>query len=263
MLDNKSNVIGFRLNFKKTNYTVNDIKIIENILINDKIIISIDGPKGSGKSTLAKSLKSFANGKDFYFGPTKAYGHQYTQELLRNFIMANQSAILERGPLSDLAYLLTRGADFAGVVNSIDVESEKPKVNAIPTWQLITYQNLIDYYTLPNSLHIILYASNPDKLIENLNKRNQRCGKYANEEEFNNLCYENLIYKSTIKNLLIANPSLYPNVKLYDISTMSYEDLYQKIYEDVDELRNRILQSDLATELENELENELEDDLER
>lgn len=226
------------IDLEHTKYMTEDSFLINHMLRCNKRLITIDGTKGTGKSTLSKKLlkkirKNLDSDKKVdlqYLGPKYAYGKQETHSLIKNHILDNDVSIIERGPMSDFVYLTTRPVTFDGVIKNIEANDELTKIDIRPTWQNITYQDLLDYYELPNSLHIILYSSDKEKLMHNLRLRNEKIGKYLNQDEYDNLIKENLIYQSTINNLYAINPGLKKNVKLYDISKLTYKRLYEEIF---------------------------------
>lgn len=189
------------------------------------IKLTIDGPKGSGKSTLAKKLSKRTNADHFYFGPKHSYHNGRTQIEFISMMKSDQKYILERGPLSDLIYLMTRGA-----IPTFQVSL----VNGIPDihydWLPITLKDLVNYYSM-SDLNIIFYASDIDSLIANLKKRREASGKFMTDEEAKFLKIENYMYQHIIDLVLLYEPKLKDKMIIKDISGISYQKFYKDILE--------------------------------
>lgn len=195
-----------------------------------KTIITIDGPKGSGKSSLAKFIAKKLNTDVFYFGPERSYHNRQTQKDLVTAMLCTNGKVFERGPLSDLVYLTTRGAT---PTFSVDVVAGDLDVNY--NWLPVTINDLSRFYNEAN-INIVLYASDIEKLHKNLTSRASRSGKYLNEEELKYLEVENKLYKDYFESVLMLNKDLKSKCFLFNISEQSYKE----IYDTMEELLRRI-----------------------
>lgn len=187
------------------------------------IKLTIDGPKGSGKSTLAKTIAKRQNLQHFYFGPKNSYHKDQTQNELIEMMRSDQGYILERGPLSDLIYLITRGAIPTFQVSLVD---------GIPDihydWLPITLRDLVDYYKF-SDINIIFYASDVDSLIENLKRRREKSGKFMTKEEERFLRVENYMYQHIVELVLLYEPELKSKIIIKDISGINYGHFYYEV----------------------------------
>ena len=187
------------------------------------IKLTIDGTNGSGKSTLAKTMAKHQNLKHYYFGPEKSYYNGQTQIEFIAMMKSEQNYILERGPLSDLIYLLTRGAIPTFQVSLVD---------GIPDihydWLPITLKDLVDYYKL-SDVNVIFYASDVDSLVANLKSRWLSSGKFMTEEEERFLRIENYMYQHIIELILLYEPELKSKMICKDISGINYNRFYNEI----------------------------------
>lgn len=187
------------------------------------IKLTIDGPKGSGKTTLARTIAKTQNLNHFYFGPDKSYHKEETQNEFIEMIRSDQEYILERGPLSDLIYLMTRGA-----IPTFQVNLVKGRPTVHYDWLPINLRDLVDYYKL-SDLNVIFYASDVESLIENLKRRREKSGKFMTDEEERFLRIENYMYQHIIDLILIYEPELKPKMICKDISGIDYHEFYDEI----------------------------------
>lgn len=192
------------------------------------INITIDGPKGSGKSTLAKKLSKKLNIVHFYFGPEKSYTRPEINDEYNNMVKSDTGYVLERGPLSDFIFLATRPW-----YPEIEIGVKKNK-NGINTpdlkikWLPININMLGEYFSKAK-LNIVLYASDENDLLYNLNKRKNASGKYASKEELKYLKAENRFYKFLATQARdFANLD---NVLILDISSHTYTTIDKIIME--------------------------------
>lgn len=192
------------------------------------INITIDGPKGSGKSTLAKKLSKKLNSTHFYFGPEKSYTRPEINDEYNNMVKSNTSYVLERGPLSDFIFLATRPwypeIEIGIKKNKNGVNTPDLKIKWLPV-----NINMLGEYFNKAKLNIVLYASDENDLLYNLNKRKNTSGKYASNEELKYLKAENRFYKFlAIQARDFANLD---NVLILDISSHTYETIDKIVME--------------------------------
>lgn len=200
------------------------------------IKLTIDGPKGSGKSTLAKKLANKIGFEHYYFGPDKSYLKRTTQTDYHNMLVSKDDYILERGPLSDMIYLMTRGA-----IPTFDVKIKEGMIDVNYDWLPVTLDHLSNYYDNAD-LNVVLYASDTRTLMNNLDNRNEDSGKYLTDEEISFLNVENNLYKSIYLTLEEYKPKLSGKMIFYDVSKNSYDYLEKLIINAllIDELKDII-----------------------
>lgn len=198
------------------------------------IKITIDGPKGVGKSTLAKKLINKIKGKHYYFGPTRSYTNPKIKKEYNEMLNDNTNYILERGPMSDYIFLATR--EWYPTLN---INLEKNDGQLIPKveydWLPITIPQLGEYYS-NSTLNIIMYSSDINKLLTNLQVRKNKSGKYANSDELKFIELENDLYKFTAEQA--KKFAKLNNVLILDINKLTYKQINEIVINKYNELNN-------------------------
>lgn len=198
------------------------------------IKITIDGPKGVGKSTLAKKLTIKIKGKHYYFGPTRSYTNPKIKKEYNEMLNDNTNYILERGPMSDYIFLATR--EWYPTLN---INLEKNDGQLIPKieydWLPITIPQLGEYYS-NSTLNIIMYSSDINKLLANLQVRKNKSGKYANSDELKFIELENNLYKFTAEQA--KKFTKLNNVLILDINKLTYKQINDIVINKYNELNN-------------------------
>lgn len=198
------------------------------------IVITIDGPKGVGKSTLAKKLTIKLKGKHYYFGPTRSYTNPKIKKEYNEMLNDNCKYILERGPMSDYIFLATR--EWYPTLN---INLEQINGNLTPKveydWLPITIPQLGEYYS-NSTLNIVMYSSDVNKLLNNLNIRKDSIGKFINEDELKFIELENNLYKFTAEQA--KNFNKLNNVLILDINKLTYKQINEIILNKYNELNN-------------------------
>lgn len=154
------------------------------------ILYDIEGPKGSGKSTLTQMLMSTGVADELHY-----YDGNWETLVTESSVYADHNSkfkfIHERGFLSQIIYTLMSDAnpDFEG--RSF---YDGPKMT-FSTWRVTPLPTMLNYIDLLHHKLVIMYADDPELLLDRITKRKEQTGKYATEAELQVLKNSNILFK--------------------------------------------------------------------